>query len=123
MRYTLLEQDVLDSEFPRCAERGVGIVVGGGYNSGILATGAVPGAMYNYEPAGPAILERVAKIEAVCKRWNIPLAAAALHFPLGHPIVASIIPGAITRSRSSRTSPRSATRSPPISGPSSSTEN
>ena len=96
MRYTLLEQDVLDSELPRCAERGVGIVIGGGYNSGILATGAVPGALYNYEPAGPAILERVAKIEAVCKRWNIPLPAAALHFPLGHPIVASIIPGAIS---------------------------
>ena len=71
MRYTLLEQDVLDSEFPRCAERGVGIVIGGGYNSGILATGAVPGAMYNYEPAGPAILERVKKIEAVCARhWR-----------------------------------------------------
>ncbi len=96
MRYTLLEQEVLDSEFLRCAERGVGIVIGGGYNSGILATGAVPGAMYNYEPAPPAILERVAKIEAVCRRWNVPLAAAALHFPLGHPIVASIIPGAIS---------------------------
>ena len=51
--------------------------------------------MYNYEPAGPQILERVARIEAVCKRWNVPLAAAALQFPLGHPIVASIIPGAI----------------------------
>jgi D-threo-aldose 1-dehydrogenase len=96
MRYTLLEQDVLDSEFPRCADRGVGITIGGGYNSGILATGAIPGAMYNYAPAGPEILERVKKIEAVCKRWNIPIAAAALQFPLGHPIVASIIPGAIT---------------------------
>lgn len=96
MRYTLLEHDVLDDEFPRCAERGVGIVVGGGYNSGILATGAIPNAMYNYERAGPVILERVAKIEAVCKRWNVPLPAAALHFPLGHPIVASIIPGAIS---------------------------
>ena len=95
MRYTLLETDVLDDEFPRCAERCVGIVIGGGYNSGILATGVVPGAMYNYEPAGPQILERVARIEAVCKRWNVPLAAAALQFPLGHPIVASIIPGAI----------------------------
>ena len=59
MRYTLLEQEVLESEFPRCAERGVGIIIGGGYNSGILATGAVPGAMYNYAPAGPEILERV----------------------------------------------------------------
>ncbi len=102
MRYTLLEQDVLDEEFPRCAERGVGIVIGGGYNSGILATGAVEGAMYNYEPAGPAILDRVARIEAVCKRWNVPLAAAALQFPLGHPIVASIIPGAITKAQVER---------------------
>jgi D-threo-aldose 1-dehydrogenase len=96
MRSTLLEQDVLDVEFPRCAERGVGIVIGGGYNSGILATGAVPGAMYNYEPAGPAILDRVERIERVCRRHNVPLAAAALQFPLGHPIVASIIPGAIS---------------------------
>ncbi len=95
LRYTLLETDVLDEEFPRCAERGVGIVIGGGYNSGILATGAVPGAMYNYAPAGPEILARVAKIEAVCKRYGVPIAAAALQFPLGHPIVASIIPGAI----------------------------
>ncbi len=95
MRYTLLETDVLDDEFPRCAERGVGIVIGGGYNSGILATGAVPGAMYNYRPAGPDVLERVAKVEAVCKRHDVPIAAAALQFPLGHPIVASIIPGAI----------------------------
>ena len=110
MRYTLLEQDVLESEFPRCAERGVGIVIGGGYNSGILATGAVPGAMYNYEPAGPAVLERVAKMEAVCKRHNVPLAAAALQFPLGHPIVASIIPGAITAAPS-RAEPR---RLPPF---------
>jgi D-threo-aldose 1-dehydrogenase len=95
MRYTLLEQEVLDDEFPRCEERGVGIVVGGSYNSGILATGAVPGAMYNYAPAGPEILERVRKIEAVCARHKIPLPAAALQFPLGHPIVASIIPGAV----------------------------
>ncbi len=95
MRYTLLETDVLDAVFPRCAERGAGIVIGGGYNSGILATGAVPGAMYNYAPAGPEILARVAKIEAVCRRHDVPLAAAALQFPLGHPIVASIIPGAI----------------------------
>ena len=99
MRYTLLEQEVLDSEFPRCAERGVGIVVGGGYNSGILATGAVPGAMYNYAPAGPEILERVKKMEGVCARYRVPLPAAALQFPLGHPIVASIIPGAISRAQ------------------------
>ena len=51
--------------------------------------------MYNYEPAAPAILERVKKIERVCARHDVPLAAAALQFPLGHAIVASIIPGAI----------------------------
>jgi D-threo-aldose 1-dehydrogenase len=99
MRYTLLEQDVLDEEFPRCAERGVGILVGGTYNSGILATGAVPHAMHNYSPAGPDVLARVARMEAVCARHNAPLAAAALQFPLGHPIVASVIPGAITRAQ------------------------
>jgi D-threo-aldose 1-dehydrogenase len=95
MRYTLLEQDVLDAEFPACEKRGVGIVIGGTYNSGILATGAVPHARYNYSPAGPEILARVAKMEAVCKRHGVPLAAAALQFPLGHKIVASVIPGAI----------------------------
>jgi D-threo-aldose 1-dehydrogenase len=99
MRYTLLEQDVLDDEFLRCAERGVGIVVGGTYNSGILATGAVANAMYNYSPATPAILERVRRMEAVCARHKTPLAAAALQFPLGHPIVASVIPGAISRAQ------------------------
>lgn len=96
MRYTLLEQDVLDMEFPRCAERGVGIIIGGTYNSGILATGALPSAMHNYEPAKPDILARVAKMEAVCKRHGVPLPAAALQFPLGHPIVAAVIPGAIS---------------------------
>jgi D-threo-aldose 1-dehydrogenase len=102
MRYTLLEQDVLESEFPRCEERGAGIIIGGGYNSGILATGAIPGAMYNYAPAAPEILERVRKIEAVCARHGVPLPAAALQFPLGHPIVASIIPGAISRTQVER---------------------
>jgi D-threo-aldose 1-dehydrogenase len=97
MRYTLLEQEVLDSEFPRCAERGVGIVIGGTYNSGILATGAVPHAMHNYAPAGPDILKRVARMDAVCARHKVPLAAAALQFPLGHQSVASVIPGAISR--------------------------
>ena len=99
MRYTLLEQDVFDLEFPRCAERGVGIVIGGPYNSGITATGSGPKAMYNYEPAGPEIRARVKKIEAVCARHSVPLSAAALQFPLGHPIVASVIPGAVSRAQ------------------------
>ena len=121
MRYTLLEQDVLESEFPRCAERGVGIVIGGGYNSGILATGAVPGAMYNYEPAGPAILERVAKIEASAS-------ATACRWPRRRCSSRSDIRSSPRSSRarlraprSSGTSPPSAFPSPPICGRSSST--
>jgi len=102
MRYTMLEQDVLDEEFPRCQERGVGIVIGGGFNSGILATGAIPGALYNYAPAPKPVIERVAAMEAVCKRHRVPLAAAALNFPLGHPIVASIIPGALSAAQVDR---------------------
>ncbi len=92
-RYTLLEQEALDSFLPLCEERGIGIILGGPYNSGILATGAVPGAYYNYDAAPPAILERVRKIEAVCKTHDVPLIAAALQFPLFHPSVVSIIPG------------------------------
>ena len=75
-------------------ERGVGFVIGAVYSSGILATGATPGAHYNYAPAPPEILERVRRIEAVCARHRVPLAAAALQFPLGHPKVAAVIPGA-----------------------------
>ena len=93
-RYTLLEQEPLHRLLPTCTERGVRIIIGGPYNSGILASGAVDGAYYNYEPAPPPILERVAGIEAVCARHAVPLQAAALQFPFGHPAVASIIPGA-----------------------------
>src|ERR1700728_4526486 len=82
MRYTLLEQEVLETEFPLCQHRSVRIIVGAGFNSGILATGAVKGAMYNYAPAGPDILERVRKIEAVCARHHVPLPAPAPQVPL-----------------------------------------
>ncbi len=93
-RYTLLEQEALNSFLPLCAEKDIGIFLGGPYNSGILATGPVPGAMYNYEPASDDILQRVRRIEAVCRAHAVPLASAALRFPLGHPVVAAIIPGA-----------------------------
>ncbi|MBL8789030.1 MAG: aldo/keto reductase [Rhizobiales bacterium] len=94
-RYTLLEQEAaLDSLLPLLQERGIGIVLGGPYNSGILATGARPGAWYNYDPAPPAVLERVKRIEAVCKAHKVKLPQAALRFPLTHPCVVSVIPGA-----------------------------
>jgi D-threo-aldose 1-dehydrogenase len=95
MPYTLLDQDVLDREFPLCTQHGIGIVIGAVFASGILATGAVPGATYNYVAADPAVVDRVRRIEAVCRRHGVPLAAAALQFPLGHPAVASVIPGAL----------------------------
>jgi D-threo-aldose 1-dehydrogenase len=95
-RYTLLEQEALDSFLPLCQERGIGIVLGGPYNSGILATGPRPGATYNYEPAPRPILERVRQIEAVCKRHKVKLAEAALQFPLRHPAVITVIPGAVS---------------------------
>lgn len=93
-RYTLLEQAPLQRFLPMCVDKGISIIIGGPYNSGILATGAVAGAYYNYQTASPAILERVRQIEAVCARHNVTLPAAALQFPLGHPAVAAIIPGA-----------------------------
>jgi D-threo-aldose 1-dehydrogenase len=95
-RYTLLEQEALDSFLPLCEKRDVGIILGGPFNSGILATGAIEGAKYNYAPAPVHILERVRKIEAVCKTHNTRLAAAALQFVLGHPTVKTVIPGAVS---------------------------
>jgi D-threo-aldose 1-dehydrogenase len=96
MPYTLLDQGPLDDAFPRCQERGVGIVIGSPLASGILATGPVAGAKYNYADASPEILEKTRRIQAVCERHGVPLPAAALQFPLGHPSVAAIIPGAVT---------------------------
>ncbi len=93
-RYTLLEQDPLDSFLPLCIKRDVGIILGGPYNSGILATGAVEGARYDYAPAPEAIMQRVRKLNDVCVAHDTPLIAAALQFPLCHPAVKTVIPGA-----------------------------
>lgn len=92
--YTLAEQPVLDVEFPLCEARGVGVIIGGVFASGILATGPVPGARYNYQIADDEQLARIGRMQAVCERHRVPLAAAALQFTLHHPIVASVIPGA-----------------------------
>ncbi|WP_306120121.1 MULTISPECIES: aldo/keto reductase [unclassified Roseitalea] len=92
-RYTLLEQEALESFLPLCEQRGIGIVLGGPYNSGILATGPIEGAFYNYDPAPQDILDRVGQIEAVCRDHGVKLIEAALKFPLNHPVVVSVIPG------------------------------
>tara|TARA_R110002051_G_scaffold271530_1_gene331975 strand:+ start:10049 stop:11098 length:1050 start_codon:yes stop_codon:yes gene_type:complete len=93
-RYTLLEQDPLDTFLPLCIKRDVGIILGGPYNSGILATGAIAGARYDYAPAPDNIMQRVRSLNDVCAAHKTPLIAAALQFPLGHDAVKSVIPGA-----------------------------
>jgi D-threo-aldose 1-dehydrogenase len=92
-RYTLLEQEALTSFLPLCVEKNIGVVIGGPFNSGILATGPKAGAFYNYAPAPREILERVRAIETVCKAHGVKLAEAALRFPLSHPAILSVIPG------------------------------
>ena len=92
-RYTLLEQEPLDDLLPLCEERGVGIVLGGVYNSGVLATGAIDGARFNYSPAPADVLARASALEAVCAEFAVPLAAVALQFAYAHPVVTSICLG------------------------------
>ena len=94
-RYTLLEQQALESFLPLCVRRGVAVVVGGPYNSGILARDDQTrgGAHYDYGRAPADIIARVDSIAAVCLRHRVPVAAAALQFPLAHPAVVSVIPG------------------------------
>jgi D-threo-aldose 1-dehydrogenase len=95
-RYSLLEQPALAEFLPLAERQGIGVMLGGVFNSGILATGAVSGAKYNYRDAPPEILDRVSRIEQVCAAHNTPLPAAALHFALGHPAVASLVLGGVT---------------------------
>jgi D-threo-aldose 1-dehydrogenase len=92
-RYTLLEQEPLDDLLPLARERDIGIIIGAPFNSGVLATGAVAEARYNNRPLEPALVERVRGIEAVCDTHGVPLAAAALQFPLAHPAVVSVVAG------------------------------
>lgn len=94
-RYTLLEQEALDSFLPECLNRDVGVVIGGPYNSGILAAGTRSGAAvhYDYAPAPQSIIDRVRAIELVCDEHGVSLPAAALQFPLAHPAVVSVVPG------------------------------
>jgi len=95
-RYSLLEQPALDRFLPLALEHGVGVMIGGVFNSGILATGAVAGARYNYRPAPPEVVARVAAIERVCAAHGVALSHAALAFVLGHPAVSSVVLGAVS---------------------------
>ncbi len=89
-RYSLLNQPALDGLFPMCAERGVQVVVGGPYNSGLLAGGR----NFDYQDAPPEMVEKRDRIAAICERHCADIRAAALQFCAAHPVVAAIIPGA-----------------------------
>ncbi len=91
-RYTLLEQGALKELLPVCLDKGVAVIAGGVYNSGVLAD-PKPGAHYNYQAAPPELIERAQRIGAVCGRHGVPIKAAAIQFPLGHPAVACVVVG------------------------------
>ncbi|MEV6877962.1 aldo/keto reductase [Amycolatopsis sp. NPDC051128] len=92
-RYTLLDQPALDELLPLCADRDVAVVAGGVFNGGILAT-AEPGRVYDYAEAPPELVERAARIAAICARHGVELPEAALALPMAHPAVASVVVGA-----------------------------
>ncbi|KUN82748.1 aldo/keto reductase [Streptomyces griseoruber] len=92
-RYTLLEQEGLVELLPEAAARGRSVLVGGVLNSGLLADPR-PGITYDYAPAPRPVLDRALRLKEVAERHGVPLRAAALHFPFGHPAVASVLTGA-----------------------------
>jgi D-threo-aldose 1-dehydrogenase len=92
-RYTLLDTSAAAELLPACAERGVGVLVGGVFNSGLLADPR-PGATYDYAPASGQLLARAQALAAVCHRYAVPLRAAAVQFPFGHPAVTCVLVGA-----------------------------
>jgi D-threo-aldose 1-dehydrogenase len=94
-RYTLLEQGGLQEFLPECVKRNVSVILGGPYNSGILTGGVKAGATHDYAAAPAQLIEKAQKIESICQRHGVELGAAALQFPLFHPAVCSIIPGAL----------------------------
>ena len=112
-RYTLLEQEPLNSFLPLCLERKIGVICGGPYNSGILATGAVAGAYYNYELAPPDILDRVRRIETLCHAHGVKLSEAAIQFPLFHDAVLCVIPGGKTPEEVARNAMQLEVKIPP----------
>ena len=95
-RYTLLDQSSLAEFLPKCLKHGTSIVIGGVYNSGILAN-PVRGTTYNYVEAPQGLIDRALAMEVICQRYGVPLKAAALQFPLGHPAVATVLTGVRSR--------------------------
>lgn len=101
-RYTLLDRSAEAELLPLCRQRGTRLIIGGVFNSGILATGPVAGATFNYMPADADILRRVGDLQAQAQAKGLDLATAALHFPLYEPLVSSVLigtakPGSLSR--------------------------
>lgn len=92
-RYSLLDRSATAELIPACRKAGISLVIGGVFNSGILATGAKPGSNFDYGPAPKDILDKVSAMEAVASKAGYPLAQAALQFPLSEPCVSSILVG------------------------------
>jgi len=94
-RYTLLEQEAVESLLPECLRRRISVIIGGPFNSGVLveqeAGNEVP--HYNYAPAPSPVVQRVRRLREICAAHGVPIGAAALQFPLGHAAVVSVIPG------------------------------
>jgi D-threo-aldose 1-dehydrogenase len=112
-RYTLLEHEGAAQLLSLCQQKQISLLIAGPYNSGILATGATPSALYNYRPAPTPIVNRVRAIEALARRHGAPIAACALQFPLAHPAVAAVVPGAFNRTEVERNLAMMATPIPP----------
>ena len=93
-RYTLLEQGAIDSLIPVCRLKHISVLIGGVYNSGILADPQAPVPQYNYQPASDTLVVRARRIDAICKRYGVPIKATALQFPLAEPVVAAVLCGA-----------------------------
>jgi D-threo-aldose 1-dehydrogenase len=114
-RYTLLEQPALQTLMPICTSRRVSIICAGPFNSGILAAGSRAGAQSHYNYAAPPaeVLERVRRLETLCDEFSVPLAAAALQFPLAHPTVAAVVAGCSNAAEARRNAALFATPIPP----------
>ncbi|MBX5272668.1 aldo/keto reductase [Rhizobium sp. NLR17b] len=95
-RYSLLEQPAALDFLPLALEKRIGVLLGGVFNSGILATGPIAGARYNYRPAPPSVLKKVTEMQAICEAHGVNLFEAALQFPLAHPAVSSLVLGAVS---------------------------
>src|SRR5436189_1808473 len=95
-RYTLLEQGALADFLPECVKRNVSVILGGPYNSGILTGGVTNSATHDYVQAPAPLIDKARRIEAVCRRHGVELGAAAMQFPLFHPALCAVIPGALS---------------------------